>query len=154
MENIDIIKKNDLYRNTFNVILKIGVQRFNINQSDFTIAFRPKIADIYDFELVFWLDENRISFNIEDWYEVLDDYITTEEEALKVFEFIDTIFQNKLIIEQYSKKNSNIITSKKLIFTSKINGLIKIVNLGKRIKFLLPWQKEILLKKDVFEAFY
>ena len=154
MENIDIIKKNDLYRNTFNVILKIGVQRFNINQSDFTIAFRPKIADIYDFELVFWLDENRISFNIEDWYEVLDDYITTEEEALKVFEFIDTIFQNKLIIEQYSKKNSNIITSKKLIFTSKINGLIKIVNLGKRIKFILPWQKEILLKKDVFEAFY
>lgn len=154
MKNFDIIKQNCFYSDTFSIILKIGVEKLNVNYGDFTISFRPKNSNTYDFELVFWLNEKRISFNIEDWYEVLDDYIENEEQAFKVFEFIDTIFKNNLIIEQYSNKRLNVVTSKKLIFTTKINGLIKIIDMSKRIKFLFPWQKEILFKKNEFKPLY
>ena len=65
MNKLNIIKSNDFYKIIFQIISKIGVENCNINYGYYTISFRPKDINTYDFEIVFWLNENRISFNIE-----------------------------------------------------------------------------------------
>lgn len=153
MERLDAIKLNNFYKEIFSIVLKIGIENLNIDFGDYTISFRPKNIDTYDFELVFWLNENRISFNIEDWYEVLDSYLTDEKEAFEVFEFINTIFKNKVLIEEYSTR-ANRIYKKNLVFSAKINNQIQKISNVKILHFKLPWIKAKLVKVKEFKSLY
>lgn len=154
MKRLDIIKFNNLYIRIFNIVLKIGIDNLIINFGNFTISFRPKKITEYDFELIFWLNENRISFNIEDWYEVLDSYLTDEKEAIEVFEFIDTIFKNEVLIENYCLENSSKLYKRNLVFTAKINNIIQKVSNEKKLFFKLPWVKEKLNTTNKFKPLY
>lgn len=154
MENLNIIKLNNYYKETFNIILKLGVANLQIIKDQYAISFRPKKSNTYDFELVFWLNENRISLNIEDWYEVIDSYLEDEKEAFEVFEFIDTIFKNEVLIENYCTENSNKTFKRNLVYLAKINNEIQKVNNPKKLYFKLPWIKEKLVNVKEFKSLY
>ena len=121
MEELAVIKLNNLYKDLF-IILKIGIENLQIITDEYAISFRPNNSNLYDFELVFWLNENRISLNIEDWYEIIDSYLGDEKEAFEVFEFIDTIFKNEVLIENYCTEKSNKTYKRNLVYQAKINN--------------------------------
>ena len=153
MERLDAIILNNFYKEIFSIVLKIGIENLNIDFGEYTISFRPKNTDTYDFELVFWLNENRISFNIEDWYEVIDSYLNDEKEAFEVYEFIDTIFKNKVFIEEY-RGRTNKTFKKNLVFVAKIDNQIQKISNPKNLHFKLPWIKTELFKVKEFKSLY
>jgi hypothetical protein len=153
MDKLEIIKSNYLYRDVFEIVLNIGIENLDIACCDYTISFRPKNSDFYDFELVFWLNENRISFNIEDWYEIIDNYLENEKEAFIVFEFIDTIFKYEILIEEFIG-NNNKVFKKNLVFTTKMNNQIKKSNNVQILHFKFPWIRLKLSKSIIYKPLY
>lgn len=156
MNELAFLNKNSLYVKSLSIIYdKIGIDKFDIiNNNENLIVFRFNSLESYSFEIVFWLNESRISLNIEDWYEIIDSYLKTDKEALETFDFIDTIFKNKLLIEKYCTEKSNKIYKKNLVYTSRINDKIQEVSNVKKLFFKLPWVNEKLHKTEKFKPLY
>ena len=102
MNIFPILESNKYYSKILEIIYKkIGIDKFEvINYDNCFIAFRFNSPESYKFELVFWLNENRLSFNIEDWYEIIDSHFVDDKDASEVFDFINTILKNKVLIEE------------------------------------------------------
>jgi hypothetical protein len=154
MKELKEIERNLFYKKTFNILLNIGLENLKINYDKLIISFSPKSTETYNFELTFWLNENRISFNIDKWYEVLDDYIQNEIDSTEIYNFINTIFTNELIIEEYSTFKNNKIIKKKLIFKSLVEDGIKEFNLDYNVKYSFPWVKFKLQKINRYKKLY
>ncbi|MBS3992182.1 MAG: hypothetical protein KGZ87_00520 [Bacteroidetes bacterium] len=155
MDRLARLKNNQFYARILDIIYdKIGVNKFEIiDNNENLIAFRFNSPDNYSFDIVFWLNENRISFNIEDWYEIIDSYLADDKEASEVFDFIDTIFKNEVLIEEY-KGRTNKIFKKNLVFVTKVNDRIQKISNVKTLHFKLPWVKTELGKVNEFKALY
>ena len=145
---------NEIYKPILNIIGKIGMDKFKKIDFQDGITYKYDIDDKLPFEIVFWSNEHRISFNIDDWYELLDSYLPDENEAFEVFEFIDTIFKNKIIIKDYSVNNSNKIYKKTITYTTKINNEIKEIYHENIKKFKFPWIKYRLINERSFKNIY
>lgn len=156
MNKLLSLDDNPLYLRSLSIIKdKIGIDRFEIiNNTESLVAFKYNHTDYYNFEIVFWLNENRISLNIEDWYEIIDSYIGNEKEALEVYEYIDTIFKNEVLIENYCTEKSNKIYKRNLVYLAKFNNEIQKVNNPKNIHFKFLWIKERLHKTEKFKPLY
>lgn len=156
MNKLVLLDNNPLYTKLLDIVKnKIGIDKFEIiSNSESLIAFKYNHTDCYNFEIVFWLNENRISLNIEDWYEIIDSYLEDAKEAFEVFKFIDTIFKNEVLIENYCTEKSNKTYKRNLIYTGKIDDLIKKINNPKVLIFKFPWVKEKLYKTEKFKPLY
>lgn len=156
MNKLVLLDNNPLYIKSLDIVKnKIGIDKFEIiSNSESLIAFKYNHIDRYNFEIVFWLNENRISLNIEDWYEIIDSYLVDEKEAFEVFEFIDTIFKNEVLIENYCTEKSNNTYKRNLVYIGKIDNSIRKINNPKKLNFKFPWVKEKLYKTEKFKPLY
>ena len=154
MENFNILKSNKFYQDIFDIIVQIGIDKLDANYGNSTISFCPKNLNSYQFELVFWLNENRISLNILDWYEIIDSYLFDDNEAFEVFKYIDTIFRNIVVIEEYGVLKSHKIYKKNIEYTTLINGEIIKLNSPQILGYKYPWTKIELLNRKVFIPLY
>lgn len=156
MNKLESLDDNSLYTKSLSIVKdKIGIDKFEIiNDNESLIAFRYSHTNSYNFEIVFWLNENRISLNIEDWYEIIDSYLANENEALAVYEFLDTLFKNEVLIENYCTGNSSKTYKRNLVYLAKINNAIQKVNNPKKLYFKFPWIKEKLKTTKKFKPLY
>lgn len=155
MNIFPILESNKYYSKILEIIYKkIGIDKFEvINNDNCFIAFRFNSPESYKFELVFWLNENRLSFNIEDWYEIIDSYFVDDKDASEVFDFIDTILKNKVLIEECGGR-TNKTFKKNLVFVAKIDNQIQKISNPKNLHFKLPWIKTELFKVKEFKSLY
>lgn len=151
MNNLKKIESNIYYHKLLELINTIGTERFKILTDDYGASFLYKSSNqFYDFEVAFWLDANRVSFNIRDWVEVADDYIENEQDAIESFEFIETILQNKIIFKEYGLKNKKSIYKKSIEYTTKIQGKIELIKQDAILKIKFPWQEYVLLNSEEY----
>jgi len=153
VKKIDILSNNKFYSKLYNVIYKtIGVNNFKVTSNDLFISFQLITANQYSFVITFWLNNDRISFDIEDWYEIQDQYIENENDTDVVFQFIDTIFRNRIIMEEYGTKGK--VYKKSISYTTKINGVIETITQNKIIKLSFFWNKVELINRREFNPIY
>jgi hypothetical protein len=156
MNKYESLNENWFYTQLLNIIYeKVGIDKFDIiDNNENLIVFRFNFPKSYNFEIVFWLNESRISFNIADWYEIIDSYIINDKDSHEVYDFIDTIFKNKVLIEKYCTEKSNRIYKKNLVYSERINDKIQEVVNVKKMFFKLPWIKEKLIIINEFKPLY
>jgi hypothetical protein len=123
------------------IIQKIGVIKFKIEENIDFIIYKSLLIDNYYFELIFWKNENRISVNVDDWYEFLDEYYNLDQDIHNTLNYLKTFFSNEVIIEEYSNQKNNIIVKKNIIFYGFINKKKQLLNIQNSIKFYFPWNK-------------
>lgn len=136
------LKNNFFYKVIYSeIIQKIGVIKFKKEENIDFIIYKSLLIDNYYFELIFWKNENRISVNVDDWYEFLDEYYNLDQDIHNTLNYLKTFFSNEVIIEEYSNQKNNIIVKKNIIFYGFINKKNQILNIQNSIKFYFPWNK-------------
>ncbi len=137
MSKINELRENELYKDVYLFIeTSIGTKPELIFDDSF-IVLKYTADKKPEFQICFWLNEDRVSFFLEE-FEIIDEYLKNINDTIYLKKFIEEILTNEVALEKFKSKKNKVF--KKVIEYSGIEDNRKKVFSENHIyKFKFPW---------------
>ncbi len=138
--SIEILEKNILYKFIYELVIKkIDLKPEIVFNDESTIVLKYEGHKKANFQICFWLNENRISCLLEE-IEIIDEYIKNEAQASDLKNFIKEVLSHNVRLKFY-KNQKDVLFKKSLFYTSIENEKIKLFSENQLFKIRFPWIK-------------